>query len=263
MKTMTKLLALCSLLCLPLCAAVQAAGPIDGEVSAVWWANDFEIDNGTANASSDAGAPGLRASLWLHNRYGVHASRFGSDADNANGADYTSFDVMWRALSPTENNFVALGLGWQQMDVEGIGDAASGARVTVEGRMSLMSVLQAYGHGSYLPSLSDITPDDPALGPWEDVNAYEYELGVAWNAMPFMDVHAGYRVTNLSFTETPLAPLGNPGTLDRVSSTTSGGVTTPSMGGGDGCIGCQSAAISTFGGETQSSGFFLGVGVHF
>lgn len=265
MRTVTKAIAFCSVLCLPLCGPVLAAGPIDGEVSAVWWANDFDTKSETASTSTDAGAPGLRAEMWMFNRYGLRASQFGSDPDGSDGADYTSVDVMWRALSPTENNFLAVGLGWQQMDVDGLDEATSGARVTVEGRVSLMGMLYAYGHGSYLPSLSDTDAADPQQGEFRDLDGYEYELGVAWNAMPFMDVHAGYRVNNMSFTQEAVAPLSGPpgGPILPIGGDKSGNVGVEISGGDDDCPDCSPSAIVGPNGEAESSGFYVGLGFHF
>jgi hypothetical protein len=266
MRTVTKAIAICSVLCLPLCGPVLAAGPIDGEVSAVWWANDFDTNSEIASTSEDAGAPGLRAELWMLNRYGLRASQFGSDTDGGDGADYTSVDVMWRALSPTENNFVAVGVGWQQMDIDGLDEATSGARITVEGRVSLMGMLYAYGHGSYMPSLSDTDAADPLQGGFEDLDAHEYELGVAWNAMPFMDVHAGYRVNSMSFTQQTVAPLSGPsaGGILPVGGGGSGNAGAVWGGSDDDCVDCSpSAAIIGPNGEAESSGFFVGLGFHF
>jgi hypothetical protein len=264
MKTVTKAIAFCSLLCLPLGAPALAAGPIDGEVSAVWWANDFDTDSQGFSASSDAGAPGLTAQLWAFKRFGVRASQFTSDPDYADGVDYQSFDLMWRPLSPTENNFVALGLGWQYMELPGFAEETSGARVTVEGRVSLAGMVYAYGHGAYLPSLDDADATNPTVSRFEDLDAYEYEMGVAWNAMPFMDVHAGYRVNNLSFAQEPLQIAAASGSYP----TAGGGGTTelvtlaeePPVGGGGSTPAASSNAVS---GEAEASGFFFGVGFHF
>ncbi|NIM61698.1 MAG: hypothetical protein GTO30_08605, partial [Acidobacteria bacterium] len=54
-------------------------------------------------------------------------------------SDYTSVDVMWRPFSPTQNNYVAVGLGWQQMDLNTIGlqGDTGGVRVNVDGRIGL------------------------------------------------------------------------------------------------------------------------------
>ncbi len=91
-------------------APALAMGPIDGEFGAVWWANDYDSQHGEAPYSSDAGAPGYRAELWFMERYGVRAEYYSSDTDGGT-SDYTSLDIMWRAFSPTENNYFAFGAG--------------------------------------------------------------------------------------------------------------------------------------------------------
>jgi len=257
MRTVTRIAALCCLLCASTVAPVFAAGPIDGEVSALWWANDY--NNG--ETSTDAGSPGLRAELWMLERYGVRASQFGSDPDGSDGADYTTLDVMWRALSPTENNFVAVGVGWQQMAIEGLEDT-SGVRMTVEGRIGLMDMLYAYGHGAYLPSLGDAEAADGLSGTFEDLDAYEYELGVAWKAMPFMNVHAGYRVNGLSFTHETFTPASVPNDFFS-SSGVPGGMTGFDEGPEPSCADCTEEMIAPGASETESSGVFLGLGFHF
>jgi hypothetical protein len=243
-------------------APVMAAGPIDGEVSAVWWANDYQSETQASTASEDAGSAGLRAQLWMMERYGVRATQYASDPDSSNGADYTSVDLMWRALAPTENNFFAVGLGWQQMEVAGLTDDPSGLRVAVEGRIGLAGMVYAYGHGAYLPSLGDADASNPLDPTFRDLNAYEYELGVAWNAMPFMNVHAGYRSTSLSYEQDDVAVSGTPGGV-TVEGSAAGGTTSVTPGG-NGCSGCTGdAVLSGPTGETESSGFFVGLGFQF
>jgi hypothetical protein len=252
-----------------LCAALALApayalGPVDGEVATVWWQNEFDSTTSSASTSSDAGAPGLRAQLWVLQRYGLRASQWGSNPDGSDGADYSSVDVMWRALAPTENNFLALGVGWQQMDVEGLGHSTDGVRMAIEGRVGLLTVLQGYAAGAYTPSLSDVPVVMPTAGRFEELDAYEYELGVAWNALPFMDVHAGYRVNSLSFMRTvDPSPSGTPTQLFPVGGGSGTSKAAPASGGG--CPGCSSNATTWDPGdsEAQSSGFFLGLGVHF
>jgi hypothetical protein len=257
MKTLTRLVACCCLLFASAVAPVLAVGPIDGEVSALWWANDY--DNG--ETSTDAGSPGLRAELWMLERYGVRASQFGSDPDGSDGADYTTLDVMWRALSPTENNFVAVGMGWQQMAIEGLEDT-SGVRVSIEGRIGLMDMLYAYGNGAYLPSLSDAQAADGLTGTFRDLDAYEYEMGVAWKAMPFMNVHAGYRVNGLSFNHETFTTASLPDNSFDVSGN-SGGMAGLGEGPDSGCVDCVTEMVAVGASETESSGLFVGLGFQF
>jgi hypothetical protein len=266
----TKAVAVCALFGLSLGAPLLAAGPVNGEVSAVWWANDLETSGQTTNSSEDGSAPGLRAEMWMLERYGLRATRFGSDTNGSQGADYTSLDVMWRALSPTQNNFVAVGVGWQQLDLQGFAEQTSGMRVALEGRVGLMDMLYAYGHGSYLPSLDDTNAIDPTLGRFEDLDAYEYEMGVAWNATPFLNVHAGYRVNTVNFSQQAISTVSSIGGTEPVTVNPGNGLQDFAQASGPppDCTDCvASAAPNAVSGagntETESSGFYVGVGYRF
>jgi len=264
MNTVTKTLAAMFLATMMVAIPAVAAGPVEGEVSALWWANDFDSQTTTTNVSSDAGAPGLRAELWLLDRYGVKASQYGSDPDETDGADYTSIDFMWRALAPTENNFVAVGLGWEQMEIDSLGEDTSGMRVSVEGSVGIVGMLQAYGQGAYLPSLDDVSSKNALVGSLHDLDAYEYEIGMAWNAMPFMNVHAGYRVSSLSYSQDEFEVASVPVIDPIVPSTPPGGMQQVGQGAPADCEGCSPAATFSGGnGETESSGFFVGLGFKF
>jgi hypothetical protein len=184
-------------------------GPVDGEVGAAWWANSFSSSNhGTSNISSDAGAPGYRAELWFLKRYGVRAERYSSDLDDfdVSTSDSTSIDVMWRAYSPSENNFFALGVGWQEIDLGTIGlvGDTSGLRLALEGRIALGGLFYLYGQGYYLPSLDDSEAADPALGHFEDMDGHVLEAGVSWKMAPFVSMRGGYRLQNVNFTRAEL-----------------------------------------------------------
>ncbi len=175
----------------------SALGPVDGEIGALWWANEYDVDGASA---VDGDAPGFRAEVWMMKKYGVRAARFSSDLDDIglDSSDYSSLDLMWKAFSPTENNFLALGLGWEEMDMTGIGldGDTSGVRLSVEGRVGIIGAVYAYGQGSYLPSLDDATSAGATL---KDLEGFEYELGVSWKAAPFISFRAGYRENSLDY----------------------------------------------------------------
>jgi hypothetical protein len=191
--------------------AIEAAGPIDGEVGAIYWNSDFD-SSGVSALASDAGSPGFRASLWLFNKYGMKAGMYRTNLDDFSSieaSDYASLDFMWRPLSPTQNNYFAVGLGWQQMDLNTIGleGDTSGVRVNVEGRVGLGKIVFAYGEGSYLPSLDDATATTVGFGQFESMSGYEYELGVSWKMFPFVQLRAGYRMHSIDFDQAGLDPL--------------------------------------------------------
>jgi hypothetical protein len=193
----------------------QALGPVDGEVSAVWWNNEYAVDEGGLGASEDAAAPGFLAELWLFNRYGLRAGVYSSDLDDVglDSSDYMSVDLLWRAFSPTENSFFALGAGWTEMDLSTIGldGDTSGARLTAEGRVGIIALLYLYGQGAYMPALDDAPATDPALGRFEDVESTELELGVSWKILPVLSLRAGYRKQEVEFLRTGFIPLaGSP-----------------------------------------------------
>jgi hypothetical protein len=186
----------------------SAMGPVDGEVGAVWWANDHDSQYGESIVSSDAGAPGFRAELWFVKRYGIRAERYSSDTGDIGGgtSDYTSLDFMWRAFSPTENNFIALGAGWQEIDLDTVGLAGdtSGVRLALEGRVALGGLFYIYGQGYYLPSLDDAEVADPAFGPLRNMDGHMLEAGISWKMAPFVSMRGGYRLHSLNFSTTIL-----------------------------------------------------------
>ena len=189
----------------------EAAGPVDGEFGAVWWENTFDASSDTASLSSDAGAPGYRAELWLFNKYGLRAGAYSSDLQgiDVDASEYMSVDLLWRPYSPTENSFVALGVGYQRMDLAaiGFGDDTAGPRLALEGRIGLGPVY-LYGQGSYAPELDETAALNPADGIYRDLTGYEGELGVSWSMFPFVALRGGYRLQNVEFTRTDFDPVG-------------------------------------------------------
>ncbi len=184
-------------------APAAAMGPVDGEVGAVWWANEFDASDGASTLNADGDAPGFRAELWMFKKYGVRAGIYTSDLGDVNmeDSDYMSLDLLWRPISPMENTFVAFGLGYQEMDLASIGLAGdtSGARVSAEGRFGL-GVVYLYGQASYLPELDDAPAVQAADGRFFDMSGMEYELGVSWKMAPFVNLRAGFREHSVDFT---------------------------------------------------------------
>ena len=199
------------LICLAAAPAL-ALGPVDGEVGVIYWANEYDSSGGTTVLDSvDSAAPGFRAELWLLDRYGIRAGMYGSDLDDLDmeSSEQMSVDLLWRAFSPTSNNFFAVGAGWQETDLSTIGldGDTSGARVGVEGRVSA-GVVYFYGQGSYFPSLKDAESSSGVDGRFEEMEGHEYEVGVSWKMMPFVSLRAGYRVHSVDFVRTDFDLLG-------------------------------------------------------
>ncbi len=213
MKTMRKAALAIQTVALATAQPALALGPVDGEVGAVYWANNFDTNGGIAALSEDAGAPGYRGELWLFNRYGVRAGIYSSDLDDfgVETSDYTSVDLLWRPFSPSENSFVAIGAGWHEMELVSIGfdGKTSGVRLTAEGRVGAGPVY-FYGQGAYLPDLDEAAAVNPLDGNFVDLSGMEYEVGVSWKMAPFVAMRAGYRMHTIEFTRTDIG--GVPGT---------------------------------------------------
>lgn len=180
------------LLCLPV-SVVTAAGPVDGELGLNWWANDFDADLGEGDV--DAGAVGGHLQLWWNEKWGVRGALYRSDladAGSEDDVDYLSVDVKRRLIAVTENNYLAAGLGFQQIDLRG--GRSEGLRLLVEGRVGLVGAVWAYGHSAWIPVFDD-------SGGRTDQDAFEFEAGVGFSPLPFIKLSAGWRRFELDFTD--------------------------------------------------------------
>ncbi len=172
-------------------APCLAAGPVDGELGVVWWANDLDLD---PTGEFDAGAWGGYAGVWLNDRWGARAAFFRSDLDEPGldqNIDYLSVDVKGRLVSVSENNFIAAGLGWENIDF-GDGGDSDGLRLVLDGRFGLGRLIFVYGQAAWLPVMSDA--DNRS-----DLDAFEIEAGLGITPFPFLDLRGGYRQFRLDF----------------------------------------------------------------
>lgn len=176
-------------------SAVLAAGPVDGEATLNWWANDFDADVG--DSEIDAGAFGGTAELWWNQSWGLKGALYRSDLADSGGnddSDYLSIDLKRRLISPTENNYIAAGLGYERLSLDS-GDNTQGVRLLVEGRLGVAGTVYAYGESAWMPAFEDTSER-------EDLDAVEFELGVGFSPLPFMTVSGGWRKFALDFTDT-------------------------------------------------------------
>lgn len=183
-------LVLLALLCLPVPGAM-AAGPLDGQATLNWWANDFDADLGGGKV--DAGAFGGSVDLWWNEKWGLAGALYRSDlADSGSmqDVDYLSLDVKRRLISVTEHNFIAAGAGYERLGMSG-GDA-QGLRLVVEGRLGLLGAVYAYGESAWMPVFDDTSTR-------RDLSALELEAGVGYAPLPFLTLSAGWRKFDLDF----------------------------------------------------------------
>ena len=96
-----------------------------------------------------------------------------------------SIDIKRRLYSYTENTYVAMGLGWDDI---GLSDnrSTSGMRFVAEGRLGLLGPTYVFGQAALAPWLSDT---EKYVNPF----GKELELGFAVEPLPSMSFRAGYR----------------------------------------------------------------------
>jgi hypothetical protein len=178
--------------CFALCLAVPAARAtgFTGEAVIAWWANEVEVD---ADAGSfDAGALGGHVDVWF-GAWGARVSVFDSELDNVTNRDanFFSLDIKRRLLSVTDNNFLAVGLGWEDIDLA-LGDSTSGVRLLAEGQFAPLPFLHLYGQFAWMPELSD-------AGGRTDLDGTEWEVGASFTPFPFLTLRGGWRQFDLDF----------------------------------------------------------------
>jgi hypothetical protein len=166
-------------------------GPLDGELGLSWWGNQFEedVDEGTLDAGSLNGF----AEIWWDQKWGIRGARHESALEDVgiDSSDHFSIDLKRRFFSLTDNSFLALGAGWESIDLDDGGNS-SGPRLTAEGRIGLGGVVYLYGQTSWLPELDDV-------GARSNLEGQEFEAGLTFDPAPFVSVRFGFRRFKLDF----------------------------------------------------------------
>ncbi|MFT5112253.1 MAG: opacity protein-like surface antigen [Parasphingorhabdus sp.] len=195
-KSIKKLLLVCIIAgpgCLGIVADSFALGPLDGEVGVFWWSNQTDSNGFDEDFLDNATLSGF-AEAWWNQKWGVKGSLHRSDMKSIglDDTDHFSIDLKRRFFSLTDNSFMALGAGWEEIDLgNGIG-SSSGPRLTAEGRVGLGGVFSFYGQTSWLPDLGD-------AGNRSNLEGREIEAGLSFDPAPFMSLRLGYRRFRLDF----------------------------------------------------------------
>jgi hypothetical protein len=196
MKTIRTILAALFVLAVVVGALpARAVGPVDGEVTVLYWDSTTDAQG----ASEGSGNAGGRAELWFLERWGVSGSYFRPSPGGAlSGTDLetTDLDLKFRLLSPSRENFVAIGAGWQKLDVSGdVSGSASGPRIVAEGRFSI-KIVYLFARAAYAPELGDLTLGSDR---YKNGSGQQLEAGVQVKPLPFFQIFAGYRADKATF----------------------------------------------------------------
>ena len=168
-----------------------ATDPVDAETGIYWWANDFEAD--FSGSEIDAGALGSSGEFWFDQKWGMGGQIYQSDLeeDNFDDTELLNLDFKRRIFSLTDNTFLALGLGWQDVNIDN--ESSDGARVLLEGRVGLGGVVYLYGQTAWFPELDDFSNRS-------NVDGKEFEAGLSYDPLPFFSLRAGYRKFKIDYT---------------------------------------------------------------
>ena len=171
--------------------ALWAASLLDGELGLTQWSNDVRVD--VSEGETESATLSGDAEVWWNDKWGLKGTLYQSDLDEADfqGTDQFSIDVKRRIFFPTDSSFLAVGLGWEDLDLDD-GQSSSGARFVLEGRVGVLGGLHLYGQTAWFPSLTD-------TGSRSDLTGNEYEAGLSYDPFPFMSLRAGYRHFRLDF----------------------------------------------------------------
>ena len=154
------------------------------------WSNQIDPDNEDV---LEGGSINGFAEAWWNQRWGIRGALYRSELDDQdfNSTDHMSIDFKRRFFSLTDNSFVALGAGWEEIEL-GDGGSYSGPRITAEGRLGVGGVLSIYGQTSWLPDLGD-------SGGRFNLEGREIEAGLSFDPAPFVSLRLGYRRFRLDY----------------------------------------------------------------
>jgi hypothetical protein len=187
--------------CAAVCAGpALAAGPVDVEVGALYWAHDLELEM-VETVEYSADAPALFGEVWI-NKLGFTADWYQSDVDEPDvgdaEVDYKSLDARWKLLEVPGGNFLAVGAGMQQIDLSGDGESfdSTGFRIVADAKLGLGRIVYAFGEAAIWTGLDDFEGEGVLL---EDPSGHEIEVGISIKPAPFFNIKAGYRTSTLDY----------------------------------------------------------------
>jgi hypothetical protein len=172
--------------------SASALGPVDVELGAMYWDADTEI----VEVSESASSPAIFGNVWMKNALGFGVSHYQATPEGSlDGADsdFTAVDAKWRFLNATRNNFVAVGLGAEQVGF--VDDSTISPRLVVEGRVSVKMVY-FFGKGAYLPTLGEMTVEGVPL---DGKTGMELEAGVGFHPIPLLSINLSYMSKQMDF----------------------------------------------------------------
>ena len=200
---------------LALLLPAPAAAAVDGEVELRYWASEGTLEAMGEEGSEDMPGAGLRVEIAVFKRLafaGEYYKLSGEDLLEDFGVTQVQLDVKWRIISPTENTFFALGLGYEsfELDIEGVDLESNSIRAVADGRFGFIGLLYVYGRLAYMPSLGDLEVEGQTFA--EGGSGLDLDIGLGIEPIPILSLWVGYRTQSLDFEN--LAIIGGDFKLD-------------------------------------------------
>ena len=95
-------------------------------------------------------------------------------------------------------SFIALGAGWQQIEIDAMGESvdSSGIRLVADGNVGVGKLVYLYGEYVYYLEMDGFSIEGMSTG---DLDGYEFEFGVSIKPFPFLNLKAGYRISEFEY----------------------------------------------------------------
>jgi len=124
---------------------------------------------------------------WLNDKWQGQSSLYKTKNLDTGLLDTSqwSVDITRRLLSVKQNTYIAMGLGWNDIEMAA-GESSFGMRFIAEGRVGLYGPAYLFGQAALSPWMTN-------AGHLIDPFGQELELGLAVNPLPSMSLRAGYR----------------------------------------------------------------------
>jgi len=124
---------------------------------------------------------------WINEKWTGQSSFFQQNKldSGLNDANQWTLDIKRRLLSATENTYLSMGLGWNDIKMTE-GESTSGMRFVAEGRVGIYGPAYLFGQAAVSPWMTDAGNNIAPFGK-------ELDLGLAVNPLPSMSFKAGYR----------------------------------------------------------------------
>jgi len=152
----------------------------------LWWSGMFDTSTTTGPASANL-------ERLLEPRSPTWGLKGPMYAVTQVAADSPNFDLKRRVVSFAERSFLTIGLGWNEFELDD-GDDSAGPHLSVEGRWGIGGAWTLYGQSVWVPELE-------STGHRGDMTGNGFEAGIAFQPLPNMSFHAGYRTFRIDFTD--------------------------------------------------------------